>query len=44
MSQFTFLQREWAAVFDAASQAEVAVHSDPQTACFFACRAFQGEL
>ena len=35
MSQFTFLQREWAAVFEAAS-AEGAVHADPRTACFYA--------
>ena len=34
MSQFTFLQREWAMVFEAAAKAEDAVHADPQTACF----------
>jgi hypothetical protein len=28
VSQFTFLQREWAAVFDAAVRAEGAVHAD----------------
>lgn len=39
MSQFTFLQREWAAVFEAASKAEAAVHADPRTACFYARRA-----
>jgi hypothetical protein len=38
MSQFAFLQREWA-VFDAAANAEAAVHADPRTACFYARRA-----
>src|SRR5271166_2858222 len=41
MSQFSFLQREWSAVFDAATRAEVAVHSDPRTACFYARRALE---
>ena len=41
MSQFVFLQREWSAVFDAAAKAEVAVHSDPRTACFYARRALE---
>src|SRR5512134_2020876 len=41
MSQFTFLQREWAAVFEAASKAEGAVHADPRTACFYARRALE---
>ena len=41
MSQFTFLQREWASVFDAASKAEAAVHADPRTACFYARRALE---
>jgi type I restriction enzyme R subunit len=41
MSQFAFLQREWSAVFDAAGKAEVAVHSDPRTACFYARRALE---
>lgn len=41
MSQFGFLQREWSAVFDAATKAEVAVHSDPRTACFYARRALE---
>jgi hypothetical protein len=35
MSQFTFPQREWAAVFEAGSRAEAAVYSDPRTACFY---------
>jgi hypothetical protein len=34
MSQFAFLQREWAAVFEAASKPEAAVHPDPRTVCF----------
>lgn len=41
MSQFIFLQREWAAVFDAASKAEAAVNADPRTACFYARRALE---
>jgi type I restriction enzyme, R subunit len=41
MSQFAFLQRAWAAVFDAASKAEAAVHADPRTACFYARRAIE---
>src|SRR5574338_973308 len=41
MSQFFFLQREWAAVFEAASKAEAAVHADPRTACFYARRALE---
>lgn len=41
MSQFAFLQREWSAVFDGATKAEVAAHSDPRTACFYARRALE---
>jgi type I restriction enzyme R subunit len=41
MSQFAFLQREWAAVFDAASKAEAAVYADPSAACFCARRALE---
>jgi type I restriction enzyme, R subunit len=41
MSQFTFLQREWSAVFEAAAKAEAAVHADPRTACFYARRALE---
>ncbi len=41
MSQFSFLQREWAAVFEAASKAEAAVRADPRTACFYARRALE---
>lgn len=41
MTPFTFLQREWTAVFEAASKAEAAVHADPRTACFYARRALE---
>ena len=41
MSQFAFLRHEWAAVFEAASKAEAAVHADPRTACFYARRALE---
>ena len=41
VSQFAFLQHEWAAVFDAAARAETAVHADPRTACFYARRALE---
>jgi type I restriction enzyme R subunit len=41
MSQFTFLRREWSAVFEAASKAEAVVHADPRTACFYARRALE---
>ena len=34
VSQFAFLQGEWAAVFESAARAETAVHADPRTACF----------
>jgi hypothetical protein len=36
MSHFSFLQREWPDVFDAAERAEDAVHANPRTACFHA--------
>jgi type I restriction enzyme R subunit len=39
MSQFASLQREWAAVFEAAAKAEAAVYADPRTACLSARRA-----
>jgi hypothetical protein len=39
--QFTFVQREWSAVFEAASRAEAAVYADPRTACFYARRALE---
>jgi type I restriction enzyme, R subunit len=41
VSQFLFLEREWSAVFDAASRAEAAVHADPRAACFYARRALE---
>jgi hypothetical protein len=41
VSQFTFLQSEWAAVYEAASKAEAAVHADPRTACFYSRRALE---
>ena len=41
MSQFSFLQREWPAFFDAASRAAAAMHSDARTACFYARRALE---
>ena len=41
MSQFSFLQGEWPAVFDAAAKAETAVHADPRSACFYARRALE---
>lgn len=41
MSQFAFLQREWGAVYEAASKAEAGVHADPRTACFYARRALE---
>jgi len=41
VSQFTFLQREWAAVFEAASKAESAARADPRTACFYSRRALE---
>jgi type I restriction enzyme R subunit len=41
VSQFAFLQHEWAAVFDAAAKAEAAVHPDPRTSCFYARRALE---
>jgi type I restriction enzyme, R subunit len=41
MSHFAFLKTEWPAVFDAASRAEIAVHGDARTACFYARRALE---
>jgi type I restriction enzyme R subunit len=41
MSQFAFLQGEWAPVFESAAQAEAAVNADPRTACFYARRALE---
>ncbi|ACV34218.1 DEAD/DEAH box helicase family protein [Accumulibacter sp.] len=41
MSQFSFLEREWPAVLEAASRAEAAAHADPRSACFYARRALE---
>jgi hypothetical protein len=41
MSQFAFLQREWPSVYEAALRAEISVHRDPRTACFYARRALE---
>ena len=41
MSQFAYLECEWSTVFDAAARAELAVHADPRTACFYARRALE---
>ena len=41
MSHFVFLQHEWPDVFEAARKAEVSVHADPRTACFYARRALE---
>lgn len=41
MSHFTFLQREWPEISEAAEKAETAVHPDPRTACFHARRALE---
>jgi type I restriction enzyme, R subunit len=41
MSNFAFLQAEFAAVRDAAARAEAFLHADPRTACFHARRALE---
>ncbi len=41
MSNFVFLQAEWAFLHEAAHKAEQAVHSDPRTACFYARRSLE---
>lgn len=41
MSNFQFLQSEWAMLHEATSKAEGAVNSDPRTACFYARRALE---
>jgi type I restriction enzyme R subunit len=41
LTHFTFLKHEWPAVFEAAEKAEVAVHPDPRTACFYARRSLE---
>ena len=37
-SLFAFLQTEWPAVHESATQAAVFVHTDPRAACFYARR------
>lgn len=41
MSNFSFLQTEWAFLHEAAHRAERAVYSDPRTACFYARRGLE---
>jgi type I restriction enzyme R subunit len=41
MSNFAFLQAEWARVFEAARQAEHHAHGDARSACFYARRALE---
>ena len=41
MSQFIFLRQVWPALFEAAGNAEAAVHADPRTACFYARRTLE---
>jgi len=41
ISNFQFIAGEWPAIYEAASKAEAAVHPDPRTACFYACRALE---
>jgi type I restriction enzyme R subunit len=41
VSIFAFLQPEWPPFYEAASKAEVSVHPDPRTACFYARRALE---
>jgi len=41
MTPFTFLQREWPDIFDAAHKAAETVYPDPRTACFYARRALE---
>lgn len=41
MSNFTFLQAEWAALFEAANKAEATTNSDARTSCFYARRSLE---
>ncbi|MBW4643001.1 MAG: DUF4145 domain-containing protein [Goleter apudmare HA4340-LM2] len=41
MSQFTFLQAEFPAIYESANKAFSAAHPDPCTACFYARRALE---
>ena len=40
-SQFSFLEAEWPAAYEAADRAAAAAHPDPRTACFYARRALE---
>src|SRR4051794_40310056 len=41
MTQFSFIEREWPDVFDAAVRAENAARPDPRASCFYARRALE---
>jgi type I restriction enzyme, R subunit len=41
MSNFAFLAAEWSLLFESASRAESAVHSDARTSCFYARRTLE---
>lgn len=41
MSNFAFLQPEWAFLFESASRAEAAAYGDPRTSCFYARRTLE---
>ena len=41
MSNFAFLQAEFSTIYESATKAVDAVHSDPRTACFYARRALE---
>jgi type I restriction enzyme R subunit len=41
MSQFRFLHAEWPDLFTAAAKAELTVHPDPRTSCFYARRSLE---
>ena len=41
MSNFAFLQPEWALIFEAAGKAEGAANSDARTSCFYARRSLE---
>lgn len=41
LSQFVFLRREWAEVFDSAARSELLVHRDARASCFYARRVLE---
>jgi type I restriction enzyme R subunit len=41
VSQFSFVEREWPDIFEAAARAESAARADPRTSCFYARRALE---